>query len=65
MAQLTKNEKLLRFVEDSAALCKPKRVIWIDGTQEQLFALRDEALATGELILLNQELLPGCVLQRH
>ena len=64
MAQLTKNEKLLRFVEDSAALCKPERVIWIDGTQEQLFALRDEALATGELILLNQELLPGCVLHR-
>lgn len=64
MAQLTNNKKVLDFVNDSAALCNPNRVIWIDGSEAQLFALRDEALASGELILLNQELLPGCVLHR-
>ena len=32
--------------------------------QEQLEALRKEALATGELIKLNEEKLPGCYLHR-
>lgn len=64
MAELTNNQKVLDFVSQSAQLCQPDRVIWIDGSEQQLFALRDEALATGELILLNQELLPGCVLHR-
>lgn len=64
MADLTNNQKVLDFVNESAALCQPQRVIWIDGSQEQLDALRNEGLRTGELILLNQELLPGCVLHR-
>ena len=64
MAKLTNNQKVLDFVSQSAQLCQPDRVIWIDGSEQQLFALRDEALATGELILLNQGLLPGCVLHR-
>lgn len=46
------------------ALCKPDKVVWIDGSEEQLKALRDEAIATGEMIELNQEKLPGCLYHR-
>ena len=45
-------------------LCKPDKVEWIDGSEEQLKALRDEAIATGEMIELNQEKLPGCLYHR-
>lgn len=61
---MTKNIKLLNWVDQMAALCKPDSVVWIDGSEEQLDALRKEALATGELIKLNEEKLPGCYLHR-
>ena len=46
------------------ALTKPDKVVWIDGSEEQLNQLRDEACATGEMIRLNQEKLPGCLYHR-
>ncbi len=61
---MTKNVKLLSWVDEMAALTKPENIMWIDGSQEQLEALRKEALATGELIKLNEEKLPGCYLHR-
>ncbi len=61
---MTKNIKLLNWVDQMVALCKPDKVVWIDGSEEQLEALRKEALATGELIKLNEEKLPGCYLHR-
>ena len=39
-------------------------MVWIDGSEEQLDALRAEACSTGEMIKLNQEKLPGCYLHR-
>ncbi len=47
-----------------AALCKPSRVVWIDGSEEEKKRLEDEAVATGEIIRLNQEKLPGCFYHR-
>ncbi|MBP6965778.1 MAG: phosphoenolpyruvate carboxykinase (GTP) [Armatimonadetes bacterium] len=47
-----------------ARLCKPDRVVWCDGTQEEKDRLTAEALSTGELLELNQEKLPGCTLHR-
>ena len=61
---LTTNKAVLKFVEDSVALCKPDSVLWIDGSEEQLEKLRQEAFSTGEFIHLNQEKLPGCYLHR-
>lgn len=46
------------------ALVNPDNVMWIDGSEEQLDALRAEAVSTGEMIKLNQEKLPGCYLHR-
>ena len=65
MAQeFTTNKQVLKFVEESVALCKPEQVVWITGDEAQYEALRAEACATGEMIKLNQELLPNCYLHR-
>ena len=61
---LTKNLKVLEFVEEVGNLLNPESVVWIDGSEAQLEVLREEACATGELIKLNQEKLPGCYYHR-
>ena len=61
MASLTKNPNVNKWVDEMIALTKPDKVVWIDGSEEQLNQLRDEACATGEMISLNQEKLPGCL----
>ena len=61
---MTKNIKLLQWIDECAALTKPDNILWIDGSDEQLEQLRAEAMATGELIKLNEEKLPGCYLHR-
>jgi phosphoenolpyruvate carboxykinase (GTP) len=60
----TKNKAVVGWIYDMAALCKPDNIVWIDGSEEQLEALRQEAYKTGELIKLNQEELPGCTYHR-
>ena len=64
MAGLTKNPNVNAWVEEMIALTKPDKVVWIDGSDEQLEALRDEACESGEMIRLNQEKLPGCLYHR-
>ena len=64
MAYPTKNKKVIAFVEESAALACPDNIVWIDGSKEQLDALRAQACATGEMMELNQEKLPGCYYHR-
>mgnify|MGYP000827174711 CR=1 FL=1 len=61
---MTNNKKVLKFVEDSAAFAQPDKIVWIDGSEEQRDALRAEAVASGEILKLNEELLPDCYLHR-
>ncbi|MCX4384507.1 MAG: phosphoenolpyruvate carboxykinase (GTP) [Clostridia bacterium] len=61
---LTKNKKVLDFVNKSAELAEPDEIIWIDGSKKQIAALREEACKTGEMIKLNQEKLPDCYYHR-
>ena len=61
---LTKNPNVLKWIDEMVALTKPDKVVWIDGSEEQLNALRKEAISTGEMIELNQEKLPGCLYHR-
>ena len=61
---LTSNKSVLKWVDEMVALTKPDHVVWIDGSEEQLEALRAEACSTGEMIKLNEEKLPGCYLHR-
>ena len=61
---MTNNKKVLTWLEEMKALCKPEKIVWIDGSREQVEALREEACATGEMIKLNQDKLPGCYFHR-
>ena len=61
---LTTNKSILDWIDEKAELVKPDSIVWIDGSEEQLEALRAEAVKTGEMIKLNEEKLPGCYLHR-
>ena len=61
---LTENKYIINWVQEMADLCKPANIVWIDGSEAQLEELRQEGFRTGELIKLNDELLPGCVYHR-
>ena len=45
-------------------MCQPDRIVWIDGSEEQKQRLTKEAIATGEVVELNQDKLPGCLYHR-
>ncbi|MBO5076825.1 MAG: phosphoenolpyruvate carboxykinase (GTP) [Clostridia bacterium] len=61
---MTTNITILSWLKEVQALVNPDKVVWIDGSNEQIEALRAEAVATGEMIKLNQDLLPDCYLHR-
>lgn len=58
------NQYVNDWVKEMAELTKPEEVVWIDGSREQLDEIKNLALATGEMIELNQEKLPGCLYYR-
>ncbi len=64
MENMTSNKSVLSWINEKIDLVKPEKVVWIDGSEEQIEALRAEACSTGEMIKLNQDLLPDCYLHR-
>ena len=58
------NAAIKRWVDEIQKLCTPDKVVYCDGSEEERQRLTKECLATGELIELNQEKLPGCYLHR-
>ncbi len=61
---MTNNKVVLSWLNEMAEMTKPESIVWIDGSEEQLEALREEACASGEILKLNQEKLPGCYYHR-
>ena len=61
---MTNNKTVLSWIDEMKALVNPDQIVWIDGSEEQLEVLRKEACASGELIKLNEEKLPGCYYHR-
>jgi len=61
---MTNNKAVKTWLDEMVALCRPENIVWIDGSEEQLEELRAESVATGEMIKLNQEKLPGCYYHR-
>lgn len=55
----TKHARLLAWVDEVAALTKPKAVHWCDGSDEEWTALTDELVALGTLKRLNPDLRPN------
>ncbi|MDO8723914.1 MAG: phosphoenolpyruvate carboxykinase (GTP) [Syntrophales bacterium] len=53
-------DKVHKWVDEMTALCRPDRVYWCDGTQEEYDKLAAEAVKKGILRKLNHEKRPGC-----
>src|SRR5258708_5126584 len=60
----TTNAKLISWVEEMAALCKPDQIYWMDGSQEEYDRMCAQMVERGTLIRLNQAKRPGCYLAR-
>lgn len=53
------NQKLCKWVDDIAAICRPDKVYWCDGSQEEYERLTDEAVRQGVVRRLNESKRPG------
>jgi len=60
----TRNEQLLKWIRESAALCQPDQVYICDGSQEENRRLCDEMVKIGTFIRLNEEKRPNSFLSR-
>ncbi|WP_295216064.1 phosphoenolpyruvate carboxykinase (GTP) [Ruminococcus sp.] len=66
---LTNNKNVLQWVDEMVALTKPDKVVWIDGSKEQLDALTEEVTSLPDgnrdkMYHLNEDKLPGCLYHR-
>ena len=61
---MNQHQELQEWVEEMARLCRPDSVVWVDGSEEERQRLTEQAIATGEVVGLNQEKLPGCLYHR-
>src|SRR5688572_25048130 len=61
---MTENNRLKAWVDEMSRLCKPDRVVWLDGSEEEKKRLQDLAVSTGEIIPLNPEKHPDSFYHR-
>lgn len=57
---MTKNEKLIAWVEETARLCQPDRIYWCDGSQEEYDRIAEECVKAGTYVRLNPAKRPNC-----
>jgi phosphoenolpyruvate carboxykinase (GTP) len=60
----TRHRGLVAWVHDMAAICKPDRVVWADGTQAEYDALCESMVQSGTFIRLNPAKRPNSYLAR-
>jgi phosphoenolpyruvate carboxykinase (GTP) len=60
----TRNKKLLAWVDEIAAKCKPDRIHWCDGSQEEYNRLCAQMVKSGTFIKLNEAKRPNSYLCR-
>ena len=58
------NRALHQWISEMEQLCRPDQIVWIDGSEEQKKELEREAIATGEMIGMDQKKWPGCIYHR-
>ena len=59
-----KHSGIRKWVDDVAAMTRPDRILFCDGSDSEKNELIQESLKSGELIELNQQKMPGCYLHR-
>ena len=59
MTWLLGNKKLVAWVEQMKTLCKPDKIHWCTGTEEEYNELCDLLVETGTFTRLNDELRPN------
>ncbi len=58
-SSMTKNKKLIKWVDEMVAMCKPDKVYWCDGTQEEYDRLCGELVKAGTFIKLAEDKKPN------
>ena len=48
MTNLTNNKAVLSWIDEMTAITKPDKIVWITGEEEQLDALREQAVKDKE-----------------
>ena len=61
---MTANKKLQDWVKEMADMCRPDKIYWCDGSQEEYDRLMQEMEKSGMATRLNPEKRPGCYLFR-
>ena len=61
---MSDNAALTKWVRECEQLCRPDKIVWLDGSEQERADLTRQALRNEELIELNQSVLPGCYLHR-
>ena len=56
---VTTNKKLLAWVDEVAAMCKPEAVVWCDGSKDEYDRMTNTLVKGGTFIRLNDELRPN------
>jgi phosphoenolpyruvate carboxykinase (GTP) len=58
------NPDVAAWVDEVARLTQPEKIHWCDGSQAEFHALEGELVAAQQLVPLNSQSFPGCVLAR-
>ena len=61
---MTKNKKLLQWIDEVKEMCQPDDIYWCDGSEEEYQRLLKGMVDSGAAIPLNPEKRPGCYLFR-
>ncbi|MBS1257230.1 MAG: Phosphoenolpyruvate carboxykinase [GTP] [Candidatus Scalindua arabica] len=56
---LTKNKKLLTWIDEVAKMCQPDQVVWCDGSHEEYDEMADMLVKSGTYVRLNDDKRPN------
>ena len=49
------NQDLKQWVDSCAAHCQPDRVVWLDGSEEEIQRVYEDSVADGTFVKMNEE----------
>lgn len=58
------NDNVNKWIDEMVELNKPDKIVWIDGSEEEMLRLQDESVASGEMVRLNEDFYPGSFYHR-